>query len=188
MRRSVRVGSVRGVPLFVHWSMPLGFLASMLILPLWIAFIVTTIFHEAGHAVMVRLNRGYVTAFELRALGGRVDFEGVSGEAQRAAIAWGGILGQLVLCGGWAIAWLVTNPVQHENLRAWAEMFLVVNVAIGALNLLPIAPLDGAQAWLLFRPSRIVRRFRLAKLARLQRELDELEQRTTPPKKSDLPN
>ena len=63
------------------------------------------------------------------------------------------------------------------------EVFTATNVVMMLLNLLPVRPFDGAEAWRIFRvrnlfPSARERALR-KKAAALQREIDELARRRT---------
>jgi Zn-dependent protease len=69
---------------------------------------------------------------------------------QRAAIAWGGVLAQLaLLIPALAVALFLPAP-QSAFLAELLEAFTRTNAILIAFNLIPIKPLDGAEAWPLF--------------------------------------
>ncbi len=148
------LGRVSGVDLRVHWSVGLA----MLVLagpgfdPIaWLGFVFLVIVHELGHALLVRRAGLTVTALELSWAGGRCLWRGNTDALTRAWIAWGGVLAQLLL---FAVAitcvWL-WGPATAPWAASLSHVLLVTNLWIAGLNLLPIPPLDGAEAWTLPR-------------------------------------
>jgi Zn-dependent protease len=65
----------------------------------------------------------------------------------RAVIAWGGPFAQLVLLVG-AMAWVAAFGFPRDA-TAWAVVSALLgsNLWLLLVNLIPIAPLDGAEAW-----------------------------------------
>jgi Zn-dependent protease len=148
----------------------------------WLGFALLVLVHELGHAVMVRAHRFRVVGIDVHGMGGECQWAGPASERQAAAIAWGGVLAQLVV--------LFTTPIWGDRLPQPAPpfatdlitAFTTTNVILIALNLLPVAPLDGATAWKILRvrdllPSR--KEVDLRRRARaIQRELDALSKET----------
>lgn len=107
------------------------------------------------------------------------DCRDTRGEQQRASIAWGGVLGQLVVLLT-TLLWAKSfDPASHPFVAQLVSAFTTTNVIMMLLNLLPIHPLDGAEAWRLFRVGDLFRggrdRDRRARMKAIQRELDEIE-------------
>jgi len=103
--------------------------------------------HEAGHALVARSVKCRPIAIHVQLFGGDCTIPGWASQRQMATVAWGGVLGQLVLLG---IALLygsihhVPYPSFRVALLSWLFPF---NVAVAALNLLPFGRLDGRRAW-----------------------------------------
>jgi len=115
----------------------------------WAGFALLLVVHEVGHAVLVRLYGYSVLSIDLTGIGGLCRWSGFPTQAQRSAIAWGGVVGQLFLLLPAAIASFVLSPswILADFLYAltWSNLLLI------GLNLLPVPMFDGAEAWKLFR-------------------------------------
>jgi hypothetical protein len=144
------IGRIRGAPVRVHWTAPLGAIAftGFSINPgLWVGFFLLVVLHELGHAAIVRRFGYEVVAVRVHAFGGDCQWSGDPTRAEDAAVAWGGVLVQGVL---WVAATALlfvlgfpTSPV----LAALAVTFTSTNARMIVFNLLPIPPLDGHRAW-----------------------------------------
>ena len=78
-RGSITLAHVRGAPIRVHWTTPLGAVVftSFSLSPLvWISFFLLVLVHELGHAACVRLYGYQVTSIEVNGLGGRCAWAG----------------------------------------------------------------------------------------------------------------
>jgi len=147
-------GRFRGVPLRAHVLTPLGalvFSAFRFEPGTWLAYLLLILLHEIGHALLVMRYRLGVLSVDLQAFGGSCRWAGPATERQRSVIAWGGVLAQ-------AAAWLVTvgvmsvlGPPRTLFARDFVYVFASTNLWLMALNLLPFAPLDGAEAWKITR-------------------------------------
>jgi Zn-dependent protease len=150
-RGGIALGKVAGVPVRMRWTAPLGayvFTGFRFDALAWVCFFGLILVHEVGHALVVRACRAKPTLLEFTGTGGLCHWEGEVREVGRAAIAWGGVWAQaIVLLGAMAYAWLVPT-VSHE---AWRVLHTLTdsNAMLIAFNLVPVAPLDGAQAWAL---------------------------------------
>lgn len=149
-RGYLRIGRWRGVPVLIHWSTPLGALlfSGFTFAPaFWLAFVGLVLLHELGHAWLVLRFGARVLQVEAHALGGFCTWSGRTSALQRAWIAWGGVAAQACVLAGAAIFLLAhgepATPAGRQVLHVatWTNVFLI------ALNLVPIAPLDGATAW-----------------------------------------
>ena len=173
------LGRIGGAPVRVHWSAPVGafVLTGFAVVPgAWLGFGLLVLAHELGHAALVRAFHCRVVSIDVHGLGGECRWEGSTTERRRAGIAWGGVLAQLVV--------LLTTPLWAPRLppspfvEQIVEVFTATNVVMMLLNLLPVRPFDGAEAWRLFRVRDLFasarRRVLRAKAAAIQRQLDDL--------------
>lgn len=168
-RNRYRVFRIRGIPVYVHVSLPLGLLivSRLSFEPAaWAGFVVLVLAHELGHAALLRRYRLPVLAITLHMAGGECETTTNMSRWESAVVAWGGIVAQVLL-----FAFLATL----QTLGAWSSAFIgssfyytltAMNLGLAVLNLLPIAPLDGREAWGL--PWLSVLRLRLYWLARKQ--------------------
>jgi Zn-dependent protease len=155
------VARFAGTRLRLHFTLPIGALvvSGGKFAPVtWAAFAFLIIVHELGHAFLVRRYRLDVDSIDLHALGGVCRWSGYASELQRAKIAWGGVLAQgvVLLIADRLLKFfpaLGQSPLASEVF----QVLLVANLVIIGLNLLPIAPFDGAEAWRIFRWDRVVR-------------------------------
>jgi Zn-dependent protease len=142
----------RGTPIRAHWSMPLGALVfgGFSFAPaFWVAFFVLVLVHELGHAVLARRYGARVLSVDVTGFGGLCRWSGVVSDYERAKIAWGGVLAQAVLLVA-ALAVLATLGRPTSVIGAQlVSAFVTTNLLIMGLNLLPLRPLDGKEAWLL---------------------------------------
>lgn len=147
---SWKLGKIAGVPVRLHWSALLGalFFSGFRLAPgAWLGFFIVILIHELGHALVVRKTGQRVLGVEIHAFGGHCEWAGNPTPIGRAAIAWGGVWAQLGL-------FLVALPlalVLGDSLGTFgAELFralTISNLILAAINLVPIKPLDGAEAW-----------------------------------------
>lgn len=177
----LHIGSFDGAPVRVHWTLPLGayLLTGAAWVPgAWLGFALLILAHEIGHALIVRAYGLRVIGIDVHGIGGECQWTGAASEKQRATIAWGGVLAQVVV--------LLTTPIWGSRIPQPAPPFLAemistftaTNMILIVLNLLPVAPLDGAAAWRIFRiaemlPSRKSLALRM-RARSIQRELEAL--------------
>jgi hypothetical protein len=86
-------------------------------------------------------------SIDVTGFGGLCRWSGNPTRFERAAIAWGGVLAQgVLLVGAVALAFTgVWASVPGGNLLGGALIY--TNLMIMGLNLIPLPPLDGAEAW-----------------------------------------
>ncbi|MFI2260028.1 site-2 protease family protein [Streptomyces tubercidicus] len=168
MNGSVRVGHVVGVPLRMHWSVPLlvGLFAYGLGrqgLPVWtpgrsdtvyaVAGVVgaallmgSLLLHETAHAATALRKKISVQDVTLWALGGTTRMGRPQTAAAAFAVAVSGPLISLVI-GGIALG----AGIGLHGLSGWAVPSVVLawlgwaNLFLGVFNLLPAVPLDGGR-------------------------------------------
>ncbi len=146
----VRLGRWRGAPLLFHWSIPLGLylLSRMRVLPgFWLAATALIVAHELGHAALATRYGARVTAVKVMPVGGLCEYEGDLSEVERSKVAWGGVLVQAVIYALTAIAVKAFGAPSNEWAAQAVDALTEGNAFLIALNLMPIKPLDGEEAW-----------------------------------------
>ncbi len=142
--------SIKDVPIRVHWSLPFGLLLLAGINPLaWLLFVFIIFAHEAGHAFAINRYRHEVQSIDLWGLGGFCRWYplGHATPTERSVIAWGGVLAQAAILAVAGIAVLIFGyPTGGYGYMA-ANFFIEFNLILIGLNLIPISPLDGHEAW-----------------------------------------
>jgi Zn-dependent protease len=160
------VARLRGVPIRLHWSIPVGafvFGRFAFVPGFWLGFFLLVLLHELGHAVLVQRYRLHVEAVEVHGLGGVCRYSGYPSPLERSVIAWGGVLAQALLLGATlAIVWLLGAPASSFG-RELVSAFTMTNLLLIGINLIPVPPLDGAEAWKVFSHLRDRRQKRLRK-------------------------
>ena len=144
---------IRGVPIRAHWTLPLLCLlfSGFRFLPgTWLGVLIIIFLHELGHAAIVRRVGLVNLGIDLAGFGGLCRWTGTPTKIQRAWVAWGGVLAQLALFAVTSLLVLVLGLPSHPWLAQLVDAFTTANLVIMALNLAPIPPLDGAEAWPLF--------------------------------------
>lgn len=175
------------MPVYIHWTAPLGFLIffGFAIRPVaWILFAALILMHEQGHAILGRRAGLHVQSIHLQGNGGECLMAGYPTPRNRAIIAWGGVLGQMpgLLLGLVLSAVFGSNP--HPLIAEATTTLVYINAMVMGLNLLPIPGLDGWHAWRLFAPANLrtlMRRSRSRwlrdKAWKIERNLDEIRRR-----------
>jgi len=154
-RGFVQLFRVRGVPVRAHWTVPLLCLlfSGFRVRPgLWVGILVVILAHELGHAFLVHRYGLVNLGIDLTGFGGLCRWAGTPTPMQRAAVAWGGVLAQLViLAPAAAIGLLLAGPGLNPLLAGLLEAFTQANAFLIVINLIPIRPLDGREAWPWFK-------------------------------------
>jgi stage IV sporulation protein FB len=144
------IARFRGAPIRLHWTLPIGALlfSGFRFAPVfWAAFFGLVLIHELGHATIVRRFRHRVLAIDVTGFGGLCRWSGTATPFERACIAWGGVLAQFVVLIGAVAVRLVLGPPTSFAIAEVLHVFTVTNLWLIGLNLLPVPPLDGAEAW-----------------------------------------
>lgn len=145
------VTRVRGAPVRLHWTIPVvGILFGGLDPGFILGFVLLVMLHELGHALLVWRTGHRVTAIEVTGLGGLCHWSGSATAFQRSLIAWGGVLMQGALYAAVAIAMRFAGLPPNAFVWSLLSVFLGTNLWLIALNLIPVPPLDGAEAWQIF--------------------------------------
>jgi len=157
-RGTLRVARYRGAPILLHWSLILGLLAfsNFSFVPgFWVGFTVLILLHELGHAYLVRRLGFDVEAVVVHGFGGFCSWHGHATRLEHSVIAWGGVLAQGLLLLGTLAYIQVMGPATSAFGVYLQDAWVRANLYIMALNLLPVAPLDGKEAWQIFRAMRV---------------------------------
>jgi Zn-dependent protease len=163
------VGRLRGIPIRLHWSLPVAafVLSGFALEPvLWAGFFGLVSLHELGHAAVARAAGQRVLSVEVTGLGGLCRWQGQATPTQRALIAWGGVFAQVIVLLAALLARGLFGPPSSRALLQLLDVAIYTNLFLIAFNLLPLQPLDGAEAW----PLAGIMRRRLARAWRLRRE------------------
>ena len=189
-RGTLRVGALAGVDVHLHWTLPLGvlFFTGFRWDPLgWVCMVALILAHELGHALAVKAVGARPLRIEVSGFGGLCFWQGDVTPVGRAVIAWGGPGAQLLLL---LLAWAgVAALGMPREPTAWVvvSMLLGANTWMMLFNLVPIAPLDGAEAWrlpvLLGRAAR--RRLRSAPVVSAEAQAAQLDAAFDAGKRSD---
>jgi hypothetical protein len=178
------LGRWRGAAVRAHWTLPLAafiFGQARFVPGFWTGFFLIVLIHEIGHARVVRRFKYQVISIDLHGVGGTCRWTGDAQPIQRATIAWGGVNAQAVAFFVAVAAMTILGPPRTPFAAQLASAFTVGNAWLIALNLIPVPPLDGAEAWKLPALLRARRRNRTAASARersgpsLERELAALD-------------
>jgi stage IV sporulation protein FB len=174
----LQIARVRGAPIRIHWSVLLGlmFFTGFRFAPAaWLGFVALILIHELGHAALVLRYGLRVVAIDVHGFGGECRWSGDTTPWQRAVIAWGGVLAQgILMAATYGILYATGGPVN----AFWAELagvFLITNRWLIGINLLPIPPLDGANAWTLVSLWKARHAARGDRRAKAQKELRRIE-------------
>lgn len=149
-RGFLTVARVRGIPVRFHWTTPLcAFIAGRFefVPGLWLGFLLLVLLHELGHAAVVRYHGHEVESIDVHGLGGFCRWSGLATPIERATIAWGGVWAQMVIFAAAHIALAAFGRPTSPYLAQMAHAATEVNLWLMAINLIPIPPLDGAEAW-----------------------------------------
>jgi stage IV sporulation protein FB len=144
------LGRVRGVSLRAHVLTIVGalFFTGFRLEPgAWAAFFALILLHEAGHAFVVGRCGLRVDGIDLHAFGGVCRWSGDATSWQRALIAWGGVVAQAVLLLATVLFVAIAGPPHSFLVAEIVYVFTSTNLWLMILNLAPIPPLDGAEAW-----------------------------------------
>jgi hypothetical protein len=146
---SVTIARYRGVPIKVHWSLPL---VALLIGGLrfapgaWIGWLVVVLLHEMGHAFWALRFRLEVREIMIHGFGGHCAYLGDPSPRQRAIVAWGGVMAQGLLYAI-ALPLSILVPASSGFQSDLYGVLIAQNLYVAFFNLMPIPPLDGAEAW-----------------------------------------
>jgi Zn-dependent protease len=144
-----------GAPIYIHWSV----FAVVLVLaaisiesPIYaavtmVSYLGIIAIHEIGHACVAQ-KRGYdVISIRIAFLHGRCEYEAPDYEWDEVAIAWGGVLAQLLVAAPILVIATLLDRVNLGYLGPIVVVLGYLNLVIALVNLVPAPGLDGATAW-----------------------------------------
>lgn len=157
MRSTWRLGRWRGVPITLHWTV-------LLALPWFyyqtrsvsataiscVAFFFLLVVHELGHAAVARWRNVGVERVQLFFVHGLCAHDEPYNEEDDVLIAWGGVAAQfvvLVVAFGTNLLLAAFAPFPYWLAAPLFGVLIQTNLLIMVINLIPVAPLDGAKAW-----------------------------------------
>jgi stage IV sporulation protein FB len=153
------LGTWGRIPVSLHWTALLTF--AWLYIIFWdvvatlvgaVALFFLFAVHEFGHVFVLRRKRIAVTSIQFSGLHGETAYnEYAAKPGDATAVAWGGVLAQLLVL---AIALALTLAVPFASLPLgdvlWppiATVLIKFNIFLVIIALLPIGPFDGHAAW-----------------------------------------
>ena len=155
MRGFGRIVRVAGTTVYVHWTVVAIAAIALLVdlknaastIFLVASYLGVLLLHEWGHARTAR-RRGYaVWSIELYPLHGLTRYDAPRSHFDACVVAWGGVLAQLAV-GVPLVLWSVVFGFTAIGVvNAIIAMFGYLSLLWVALNLMPVARLDGAIAW-----------------------------------------
>jgi stage IV sporulation protein FB len=150
----LQIAKLRGAPVRIHWSVAIGvamFTGLRFAPAAWLGFVLLVLAHELGHAAFVLLYRLEVVSVDVHGFGGVCRWHGVSTRWERAVIAWGGVLAQLaILVATYGLVFATGAPTSSFATEI-VYVFTTTNLWLLLINLMPVSPLDGADAWTIVR-------------------------------------
>ncbi len=147
--------SVLGIPVRVSSAFwVIGFLLGMdradqpaLLLAWMVAVFLSVLLHELGHALTARAF-GHRAEIELHGMGGTATWGGgpeiTPGQRLTVSLAGPGL--EIAVGLTVVLAWWLSGGPTHPTLQVAATDFAYISIVWGALNLVPIPPLDGSHA------------------------------------------
>jgi stage IV sporulation protein FB len=152
-----QIGKWRDVPISLHWTVLIGlpwlFYQTRSVVDTlvgFIAFFLLLLAHELGHAAVAHWRHVEVHYIRLLFIHGLCAHDEPYHEEDDIWIAWGGVAAQLavLLVAVSASLLLVTFAPGVRLLAApLFEVLIEINLVILVVNLIPVAPLDGAKGW-----------------------------------------
>jgi len=156
MSGSLQVGVIAGIPIRLHWSLPLAILyvvwqaESARMYGLMLAALVFSciLLHELGHSLTARKYGLATSSITLTFIGGLAMLEGRPTPRQEFWIAIAGPLVNLAIAAG-LFLYMAVSPIEYALYAITAKNLVVslfwANLVIGVFNLIPAFPLDGGR-------------------------------------------
>ena len=128
---------------FIFWSVPAALIA-------FAAYFALLVAHEYGHVFALRRRKIPVESISLYALHGRTSY-GYASPGYSIVVAWAGVAAQLAILAA-ALVLRYTIDLHEYPLAAMVvstmlSVFILGNLFLMAVALLPIGPFDGGAAW-----------------------------------------
>jgi len=117
-------------------------------------YIILILIHELGHAYFVKIRKAIVSWIEIDFIGGLCHYQGNQTQKDVSFIAWGGIFFQILLfIASFTILTKMDQLGISDNIfyEPILKVFIILNVILIIINLIPVRNLDGTEAWKLFK-------------------------------------
>src|SRR5260370_2773111 len=150
-----RVMRIKGVDVYIHWSvfamaglMLLGVVQRpLLTLVCLTCYLSVILIHECGHLIAAQRLGCKVYSIKLYPILGLTDFQTPWSRFDHCVIAWGGVLAQAVVALPF-VAYVALFGYTHVGIvNAVLVILGFYSLAVAVINLIPVAPFDGAIAW-----------------------------------------
>ncbi|HZI58711.1 MAG TPA: hypothetical protein VFF39_18155 [Verrucomicrobiae bacterium] len=153
--RLTRILRLRGVDVYVHWSVFL--IAAIMIYATyrkpWVtitagaSWLGLLLLHECGHMIAAQRKHTRVISIELYPIFGFCRFEVPWSRFDHCIIAWGGVMAQLAVAVPVMLWVSAFGYTRFGPVNAILGILGGYSLVIAAFNLLPVRPLDGSMAW-----------------------------------------
>jgi len=155
LNKLFEVMEIRGVKVFVHWSVFLiggiillgAFEEPLLAITVLGAYYGLILLHECGHMIAAQRKECAVWSIELYPIWGITRFGEPYSRYDHCVIAWGGVLAQAIVAVPLVVWVEVFGYTRFQPVNAIFAILGFFSLSVVAFNLLPIRPLDGAIAW-----------------------------------------
>ncbi len=156
--KKTRIGQIRGVDIYVHWTVFLVaavILAGVLSRPGLTLLGLTAywgvlLIHETGHLIAAQRLGCPVFSIELYPIFGITRFGTPWSRVDHCVIAWAGVLAQATIAAPLVALVAVFGFTRFEALNMLFVILGFFSLGVAIFNLLPVPPLDGATAWGIF--------------------------------------
>jgi Zn-dependent protease len=153
--RLTRILRLRGVDVYVHWSVFL--IAAIMIYATyrkpWVtitagaSWLGLLLLHECGHMIAAIRRHTRVISIELYPIFGFCRFEVPWSRFDHCIIAWGGVMAQLAVAVPVMLWVSAFGYTRFGPVNAILGILGGYSLVLAAFNLLPVRPLDGSMAW-----------------------------------------
>lgn len=153
--RLTRIFRLKGVDVFVHWTVFL--IAAAMIyatrrnpwvtLTAGVSWLSLLLLHECGHMIAARRTHTPVFSIELYPIFGFCRFEVPWSRFDHCVIAWGGVIAQLAVAAPIMLWVSAFGYTRFAPVNAVLGILGGYSLVVAVFNLLPVRPLDGSMAW-----------------------------------------
>jgi Zn-dependent protease len=155
LNKLFEVMQIKGVKVFVHWSVLLigalillGALEEpLLAFTVLAAYYGVILLHECGHMFAAQRKGCAVLSIELYPIWGITRFTQPYSRFDHCVIAWGGVVAQAIVGVPLVVCVETLGYTRFPPVNAVLAIAGFFSLSIAVFNLIPIPPLDGAIAW-----------------------------------------
>ena len=124
-----------------------GYRELAVIMAMVAGYIAMLVIHEIGHAIAAKRRRHRVFAIEIYPFHGLCQYEQARSPWDETMIAWGGVVAQVIVAVPLIVLLKAGATTGLRALDAAVWILTAPSLIVAAMNLIPIAPLDGRAAW-----------------------------------------